>query len=87
MTLRTSPRRRARSFDVTGAGDTVIATLGLATAAGVDLPTACALANVAAGIVVAEVGTASASAADVRHALEEGCDLPPLCSWLGGDEA
>ena len=81
------PTAARKVFDVTGAGDTVIATLGLATAAGVDLPTACALANVAAGIVVAEVGTASASAEDVRRTLEEGCELPPLCSWFSGGGA
>lgn len=43
-------------FDVTGAGDTVIATLALATAAGVPLKAACELANHAAGVVVAKIG-------------------------------
>ncbi len=45
-------------FDVTGAGDTVVATLALALAAGAPLEQAAALANRAAGIVVAKVGTA-----------------------------
>ena len=49
-------------FDVTGAGDTVIATCALALAAGADLPTAAVLANHAAGLVVGRVGTASVSA-------------------------
>lgn len=45
-------------FDVSGAGDTVIATLGAMLAAGETLPVAMALANRAAGIVVAKLGTA-----------------------------
>ncbi len=45
-------------FDVTGAGDTVIATLTLAHAAGASLADAAVVANYAAGIVVGEVGTA-----------------------------
>lgn len=48
-------------FDVSGAGDTVIATLGLMLAAGQPLPEAMRLANVAAGIVVGKLGTAVAS--------------------------
>ena len=45
-------------FDVSGAGDTVIATLGVMVAAGADLPTATRVANQAAGIVVGKLGTA-----------------------------
>ncbi|MBZ0106510.1 MAG: D-glycero-beta-D-manno-heptose-7-phosphate kinase [Sulfuricella denitrificans] len=45
-------------FDVSGAGDTVIATLGTMLAAGADLPKAVQLANRAAGIVVGKLGTA-----------------------------
>ncbi|MES0873573.1 bifunctional D-glycero-beta-D-manno-heptose-7-phosphate kinase/D-glycero-beta-D-manno-heptose 1-phosphate adenylyltransferase HldE [Sinimarinibacterium thermocellulolyticum] len=56
-------------FDVTGAGDTVIATLAAALAAGVDLPEACRLANLAAGIVVGKLGTASVSVAELAAAL------------------
>jgi D-beta-D-heptose 7-phosphate kinase/D-beta-D-heptose 1-phosphate adenosyltransferase len=44
-------------YDVTGAGDTVIAVVALALAAGMPLPQSAALANLAAGIVVAEFGT------------------------------
>ncbi len=50
-------------FDVTGAGDTVIATCALAIGGGADLPTAAILANHAAGLVVGEVGTATVTAA------------------------
>lgn len=45
-------------YDVTGAGDTVVATLALGIGAGLDLLTAACLANTAAGIVVGKVGTA-----------------------------
>jgi rfaE bifunctional protein kinase chain/domain len=45
--------------DVTGAGDTVIATLALMVACGLDMPEAMALSNRAAGLVVAKFGTAS----------------------------
>jgi D-beta-D-heptose 7-phosphate kinase/D-beta-D-heptose 1-phosphate adenosyltransferase len=44
-------------YDVTGAGDTVIATLATSLGGGGDLPSACRLANIAAGIVVEQVGT------------------------------
>ncbi|MGH7094897.1 MAG: D-glycero-beta-D-manno-heptose 1-phosphate adenylyltransferase, partial [Stellaceae bacterium] len=51
---------RAREvFDVSGAGDTVIAALALACAAGHDLPAAMRLANTAAGIAVSKLGTAA----------------------------
>ena len=45
-------------YDVSGAGDTVIGTMGLMLAAGLQLPQAMTLANAAAGIVVAKLGTA-----------------------------
>ena len=57
-------------FDVTGAGDTVIATLALAVAAGGTLPEAAALANLAAGVVVAKLGTATASPEEILSALD-----------------
>jgi len=52
-------------FDVSGAGDTVVAAIAAALGAGIPLADAAALANVAAGIVVGKVGTAAAYAADV----------------------
>jgi D-beta-D-heptose 7-phosphate kinase/D-beta-D-heptose 1-phosphate adenosyltransferase len=55
-------------FDVTGAGDTVIATLALALAAGASLSEAAVLANCAAGVVVGKVGTAQASPGEVLAA-------------------
>lgn len=58
-------------FDVTGAGDTVIATLGLGLAAGLPLLASCVLANYAAGLVVAQVGAAVASPDALREAIRE----------------
>jgi D-beta-D-heptose 7-phosphate kinase/D-beta-D-heptose 1-phosphate adenosyltransferase len=55
------PTRAREVFDVTGAGDTVISTLAAALAAGDDRHNAVALANLAAGIVVGKLGTASVS--------------------------
>lgn len=46
-------------YDVTGAGDTVIATLAASLASGCDLPLACAIANRAGGIVVGKLGTST----------------------------
>ncbi|MFQ5959049.1 MAG: D-glycero-beta-D-manno-heptose-7-phosphate kinase [Alphaproteobacteria bacterium] len=56
-------------FDVSGAGDTVVATLAAALGRGAPLGDAARLANHAAGIVVGKVGTAVAHAADLLHAL------------------
>ena len=57
-------------FDVTGAGDTVIATLAAAMAAGASMTEAAVLANHAAGIVVGKLGTATASAEEVLGSFE-----------------
>ena len=56
-------------FDVTGAGDTVVSVVALALAAGADYPSACFLANHAAGVVIREVGTATCSPAQLRASL------------------
>src|SRR5690625_455587 len=56
-------------FDVTGAGDTVIAVTAAALAAGAPLADAARLANVAAGIAVGKLGTATVSLAELEHAL------------------
>ena len=63
------PARAREVFDVTGAGDTVIATLAASMASGLDLPHAVALANLAAGIVVGKQGTASVSLPELRRAI------------------
>jgi D-beta-D-heptose 7-phosphate kinase/D-beta-D-heptose 1-phosphate adenosyltransferase len=55
-------------YDVTGAGDTVIATLACGLAVGATMLESATLANQAAGIVVGKVGTATASAKELREA-------------------
>ncbi len=65
------PARAREVYDVTGAGDTVIAVLAAALAAGAPLEEATALSNLAAGIVVSKLGTATASVAELRRALRE----------------
>lgn len=56
-------------YDVTGAGDTVIATCALAMATGAGLEEAAQLANVAAGIKVGKIGTATVSQEELRAAM------------------
>lgn len=63
------PARAREVFDVTGAGDTVISVLAASLAAGEPLPEAVALANIAAGIVVAKLGTATVSGPELRRAI------------------
>ena len=65
------PARAREVFDVTGAGDTVIAVLASAVAAGADLPQAVALANIAASIVVGKIGTATVSGPELRRAVQQ----------------
>jgi len=61
------PAKAREVYDVTGAGDTVIATLAAAMAAGVDIESATALANLAAGIVVGKLGTATVNVPELRQ--------------------
>jgi D-beta-D-heptose 7-phosphate kinase/D-beta-D-heptose 1-phosphate adenosyltransferase len=64
------PTAAREVFDVTGAGDTVLATCALALGAGGTLEEATVLANHAAGIVVGKIGTATVGAAELRAAVE-----------------
>ncbi len=59
------PTQAKEVFDVTGAGDTVIATLALAIAANATYGQASALANIAAGVVVGKIGTSTVSEAEL----------------------
>ena len=61
--------------DVTGAGDTVIATFTLALAAGASYAEAAKLANYGGGIVVMKMGTATVSNEELRHAIERDEEL------------
>ncbi|CAN5351480.1 hypothetical protein BH20ACI2_BH20ACI2_20770 [soil metagenome] len=64
------PTAARQVYDVTGAGDTVIATLATALGAGSDLETATRIANAAAGIVVEQIGTTAIAIEDVRNAMD-----------------
>lgn len=59
-------------YDVSGAGDTVIAVIGLALGSGASYKEAAVLANFAAGIVVGKVGTASLSIDELKEAVKSG---------------
>lgn len=63
------PAQAREVFDVSGAGDTVAATMAAGLAAGLEAVDAARLANAAAGIVVGKVGTAVAEAAELQAAL------------------
>ncbi|MEX0431330.1 bifunctional D-glycero-beta-D-manno-heptose-7-phosphate kinase/D-glycero-beta-D-manno-heptose 1-phosphate adenylyltransferase HldE [Spiribacter insolitus] len=82
------PAHAREVFDVTGAGDTVIALLAAALAAGADFRHATSLANLAASLVVAKVGTASVAvpeleaAAGVMHGNREVLDSKTLQAIL-----
>lgn len=65
------PARARQVFDVTGAGDTVIATLAAGLGAGQTLHEAAELANLAAGLVVGKIGVAAVTPSELRLALHE----------------
>ncbi|MBL8583346.1 MAG: D-glycero-beta-D-manno-heptose-7-phosphate kinase [Rhizobiaceae bacterium] len=79
---------RAREvFDVSGAGDTVIASFALALAAGLDRNGAAEVANAAAGVVVGKRGTARLSAAELLDALARSEGHPRLSASIVSAEA
>ena len=63
--FRTYPTITREVFDVTGAGDTVLASLGFAIACGVNIDEAVKFSNLAAGIVVSKVGNSTTSLAEI----------------------
>jgi D-beta-D-heptose 7-phosphate kinase/D-beta-D-heptose 1-phosphate adenosyltransferase len=65
------PTHAREVFDVTGAGDTVISVMAAAMAAGDDLADAMHLANLAAGVVVGKLGTATVTVAELQRAMRE----------------
>ena len=71
------PATAREVFDVTGAGDTVIASLTLARVAGATLEQAAVISNAAASVVVGEIGTADVSVEDVEMALDVGFRVEP----------
>ncbi len=68
LTLRTQAKE---VFDVTGAGDTVVGALATALSAGKSLEDACAIANNAAGVVVAKLGTSVVTPQELAQSLHE----------------
>jgi D-beta-D-heptose 7-phosphate kinase / D-beta-D-heptose 1-phosphate adenosyltransferase len=87
------PAMARQVFDVSGAGDTVIATLAAGMMAGLPHRDALHLANLAAGIVVGKVGTVAVSreellaellAEDVHEQADKICDLPRLLAHVAG---
>ncbi|MBS0309325.1 MAG: D-glycero-beta-D-manno-heptose-7-phosphate kinase [Proteobacteria bacterium] len=64
------PTQSREVFDVSGAGDTVIATLAVMLASGAQLPDAMHIANRAAGIVVGKLGTAAVSREEIERDIE-----------------
>ncbi len=69
------PTRARDVFDVTGAGDTVIATLAASLAVGLSLVDATRLANLAASVVVGKVGTATVTVHELRTAMRQLSDV------------
>lgn len=65
------PTEAKEIYDVTGAGDTVIATFAMAVLSGLNFEEAAKIANKAAGIVVGKVGTAVIHKEDIKNILEE----------------
>lgn len=65
------PTTAQEVYDVSGAGDTVIATLALAMAARAPMPQAAMISNLAAGIVVEKLGTATTTVAELRSRIKE----------------
>lgn len=65
------PTEALEIYDVSGAGDTVVATAAASLAAGSDLETAAKLSNIAAGLVVSKAGTATVTLEEVRSSLEK----------------
>jgi rfaE bifunctional protein kinase chain/domain len=65
------PTCAQKVYDVTGAGDTVIAMLALCLTCGIDLLHACCLANYAAGIVVGQVGTATTTQQELIQTIQK----------------
>ena len=68
------PTFARKVFDVTGAGDTVIAALALGVTTGLSLAEACVVANYAAGIVVAKVGCVPCESRELIEAISEKAD-------------
>lgn len=65
------PAKAKEVYSLIGAGDTVVATIALALASGANFEEAATLANIAAGIKVGKIGTASVSVDEIKKEIEE----------------
>ena len=68
------PSQSQQIYDVTGAGDTVIAMLAAGLAVGQSLPEATMIANVAAGLAVAKLGTATVQLNELQSVIEHSAE-------------
>ncbi len=75
------PTAARRVYDVTGAGDSVMAALACGLAAGLDVLEACVLANFCAGIAVSQVGAVAVSRKELAEVLRH-APAPRLDAWL-----
>ncbi|OUJ16879.1 bifunctional D-glycero-beta-D-manno-heptose-7-phosphate kinase/D-glycero-beta-D-manno-heptose 1-phosphate adenylyltransferase HldE [Acetobacter sp. DsW_063] len=82
-----APARAREVFDVSGAGDTVIATMALAVASGMPWEQAMRVANAAAGVVVGKLGTATADIAEVLGELRAQDMSSPVGHLLSQEQA
>lgn len=69
------PAKAKEVYDVTGAGDTVVASIAASLAAGTSLPDACVLANAAAGVVVGKLGTSTVNVNELTQAVALDSDI------------
>lgn len=84
------PAKAQEVYDVTGAGDSVIAMLAFSLAQNIDIRYACELANTAAAVVVSKIGSAQASLDDIKNQERQGFenkivnkkDLAKICKDL-----
>lgn len=74
-------------FDVTGAGDTVVASMALGLAAGLPVDSAMRIANAAAGVVVGKLGAATCTPRELLAALERNARSSSRVEWQGDDRA
>lgn len=72
LTYKLLPVKATEVFDVTGAGDTVLAAMAYFIASGLSVEEACELANHAAAIVIRRVGSATTTLAEILHDVERG---------------
>jgi len=78
------PATAREVYDVTGAGDTVVAVLAASLAVGFDLETAARMANAAAGVVVGKRGTATCSLEELEQAYQPEAKRTPVIGFTNG---